>query len=284
MVGDHGVAAERADLYPQAATRRMVRTILDGGAAINALSQIASAELFVVDAGCVGGPLEAHPQLVSIRLGEGTGNIAAGPAMSPETCARAVLAGAGMAAKASGMGYRCIGIGEMGVAGSIAAAALFCAYLGLEPEGLEEPGAGEPSAGLEHTIQVVRKALESNKSAVVSEEPLAVLAALGGFEIAVMTGVILGAARYKLPVAVDGNVAAAALVTAEVLCPVVAGYCFLSHAPAEPGHAGMAHWLRTHPPLLDLGMRLGEGAGSALAFVVLRAAAAIYSDMAIEEQ
>jgi nicotinate-nucleotide--dimethylbenzimidazole phosphoribosyltransferase len=242
VAGDHGVAAEGAALHPQTVTRRMVRNVLDGGAAINALSQVASAELFVVDAGCVGGPFEAHPQLVSIRLGEGTGNIAAGPAMSLETCIRAVLAGAGMAAKASGMGYRCIGIGEMGVANSIVPAALSCAYFGLAPEDLAEPGAGALSAGLEHEIQVVRRALESNKSAVSSGDPLAILAALGGFEIALMTGIILGAARYRLPVAVDGHIATAAMAAAESLCPIVVGYCFLSHAPVEPGHARMVQW------------------------------------------
>ena len=284
VAGDHGVASEGAALSPQAATGRMVRTFLDGGAAINALSQIASAELFVVDAGCVGGPFAAHPQLISLRLGEGTANIAAGPAMSLENCVRAVLAGAGIAAKAAGMGYRCIGIGEMGIANSTVAAALSCAYLGLMPEDLLGPGAGVPSADLGHRIQVVKKALESNKSALASGDSLMILAALGGFEIAVMAGIILGAARYKLPVAVDGFTATTALAAAKILCPVVVGYCFLSHASAEPGHAKIAQWLRIQPPLFDLGMHLGEGTGSALAIVLLRAAAAIYSDMAALEE
>jgi nicotinate-nucleotide--dimethylbenzimidazole phosphoribosyltransferase len=284
VAGDHGVVAEGVALYPQAVTRQMVCNFLYGGAAINALSQVASAELFVVDAGCVGGPFEEHQQLISMRHGEGTANIAAGPAMSREDCARAVHAGVGIAVKASGMGYRCIGIGEMGIGNSTVAAALSCAYLELSPEDVAGPGAGTPPAGLEHKIRVVRKSLESNKSAVASRDPLAVLAALGGFEVAVMAGIILGAARHRLPVAVDGFISTSALVAAENLCPVVAGYCFLSHASAEPGHAKMVQCMHIRPPLLDLGMRLGEGTGSALAIVLLRAAAAVYSDMASLEE
>ena len=281
VAGDHGVAAEGVSLYPQAVTRQMVRNFLDGGAAINVLCQVASAELFVVDAGCAGGPFEEHRQLINIRIGDGTANIATGPAMRREDCVRAVLAGVGIALKAADMGYRCIGIGEMGIANSTVAAALCCAYFGLPPEDMAGPGAGTPLAGLEHKIQVVQRALESNKDAVALRDPLAILAALGGFEIAVMAGVMLGAARRRLPVVVDGFIATSALAAAESLCPVVAGYCFLSHVSAEPGHAKMVQRLQTRAPLLDLGMRLGEGTGSALAIVLLRAAAAIYNDMAI---
>ena len=280
VAADHGVVAEGVTLYPQSVTRQMVRTFLDGNAAINILSQIASAELFVVDAGCAGGPFEDHPQLVNMRLGEGTANIAAGPAMSKETCERAVLAGVGIAAKASKLGYRCIGIGEMGIGNSTVSAAVSCAYLELPPEEMVGPGAGAPPAGLEHKVKVVRRALESNKNAVASRDPLVILAALGGFEIAVMAGIILGAAQHKLPVAVDGFISTAALVAADNLCPGVAGYCILSHASPEPGHAKMVQQLHTQPPLLDLDMRLGEGTGSALAIVLLRTAAAIYTDMA----
>jgi nicotinate-nucleotide--dimethylbenzimidazole phosphoribosyltransferase len=280
VAGDHGVVAEGAALYPQSVTRLMVRNFLDGGAAINALSQVASADLFVVDAGCAGGPFAEHPQLISVRIGDGTANIAAGPAMSRRQCEQALLAGAGIAAKASGTGYRCIGIGEMGIANSTVAAALCCAYLELPPEEMTGPGAGVPAAGLEHKIQVVRKSLDSNRSAVASRDPLAILAALGGFEIAVMTGIILGAARHRLPVAVDGFIATSALAAAENLCPAAADYCFLSHKSAEPGHIKATQRLHASRPLLDLGMRLGEGTGSALAIVLLRAAAAIYNEMA----
>ncbi|MCL2124343.1 MAG: nicotinate-nucleotide--dimethylbenzimidazole phosphoribosyltransferase, partial [Desulfovibrionaceae bacterium] len=187
--------------------------------------------------------------------------------------------GADIAAGAAGMGCRCIAVGEMGIANSTVAAALCCAYLELPPEDMAGPGAGLPPAGLEHKIRVVRSALESNKSAVASRDPLAVLAALGGFEIAVMTGIILGAARHKLPVVVDGFISTAALAAAENVCPLVAGYCILSHASAEPGHLRLVQRLHSQTPLLDLGMRLGEGTGSALALVLLRAAAAIYNDM-----
>ena len=283
VAGDHGVAAEGVNLYPQAVTRQMVRNFLHGGAAINVLSHIASAELFVVDAGCAGGPFTEHPRLISVRIGNGTANIAAGPAMSLEDCARAVLAGVGIADKAAGMGYRCIGIGEMGIANSTVAAALCCAYFALAPEEMVGPGAGAPPAGLEHKIQVVRRALERNKSAVASRDPLAVLAALGGFEIAVMAGIMLGAARHRIPVAVDGFISTAAMAAAANLCPLVAGYCILAHASAEPGHVNMVQRLHAQTPLLDLHMRLGEGTGSALAIVLLRAAAAIYNDMATLE-
>ncbi|MDR0239715.1 MAG: nicotinate-nucleotide--dimethylbenzimidazole phosphoribosyltransferase [Deltaproteobacteria bacterium] len=283
VAGDHGVVAEGVNLYPQSVTRQMVRNFLHGGAAISILSQVASAELFVVDAGCAGGPFDGHPQLISVRIGNGTANIAAGPAMSLEDCERAVLAGADIAAKAAGMGCHCIGIGEMGIANSTVAAALCCAYLELAPEHMVGPGAGVPPAGLGHKIRVVRRSLESNANAVASRDPLAVLAALGGFEIAVMTGIMLGAARHKLPFVVDGFIATAAMVAAQHLCPIVSGYCILAHTSAEPGHVAMVQRLHTQTPLLDLRMRLGEGTGSALAIVLLRAAAAIYNDMATLE-
>ena len=284
VAGDHGVTAEGVNLYPQSITRQMVRNFLHGGAAINVLSQVASSALFVVDAGCVGGPFEEHPQLISVRIGNGTANIAAGPAMSMKDCARAVLAGANIAAKAAGMGYHCIGVGEMGIANSTVAAALCCAYLELAPEEMVGPGAGAPPAGLGHKIQVVRKSLEINKSAVASRDPLAILAALGGFEVAVMAGIMLGAARHRLPVVVDGFISTAALTAAENLCPVVGGYCILAHASAEPGHVNMVQRLHAQTPLLDLRMRLGEGTGSALAIMLLRAAAAIYNHMTTLEE
>lgn len=280
VAGDHGVAAQGVSPYPQIVTRQMVRNFLEGGAAINVLCNVTGIEQNVVDAGCAGGPFEPHPRLIDLRLGEGTADISQGPAMSAETCRRALLQGATVAAKAAGMGYRCVGTGDMGIANTTSAAALCCAYLGLPPEVVVGAGAGLDAEGVARKIDVVRRALEANRAACISGDPTAVLAALGGFEIAVTAGIILGAAQHGLAVLVDGFISGAAYVAALRHCPAAAGYCFLAHSSAERGHAVVLKTLGAERPLLDLGMRLGEGTGGALALVLLRAAAAVFNDMA----
>jgi nicotinate-nucleotide--dimethylbenzimidazole phosphoribosyltransferase len=279
VAGDHGVAAQGVSLFPQSVTGLMVRNFLDGGACINALCKAAGIEQRVVDAGCADGPFPPHPRLTSLRLGNGTADISSGPAMSRELCAKALLAGAGLAAEAADRGCRCVGIGEMGIGNTTTAAALCCAYLGLAPEDAVGAGTGMDRAGVAHKAEVVRKALRVNREALEADDPLAVPAALGGFEIVVMAGIILGAAERALPVMTDGFISAAAFVTAERLCPLAGDYCFFAHLSAEKGHAAALRALARRP-LLDLEMRLGEGTGAALAVVLLRAAAAVYNETA----
>lgn len=284
VAGDHGVAAQGVSLYPQTVTRQMVRNFLDGGAGINVLCGVAGIDQCVVDAGCAGGAFDPHPGLVDLRLGDGTADISEGPAMSMELCGRALSAGAELAGKAAERGYRCIGIGEMGIGNTTVATALICALFKLSPEEVAGAGTGLDQAGIEHKIQVVRRALAANREAVASADPPAVLAALGGFEIAVMAGIVLGAAGRGLPVMADGFISTAAAAAAAALCPRAGDYCFFAHRSAERGHDRLLRVLGAPRPLLDLGLRLGEGTGGALALVLLRAAAAVYNDMASFEK
>ena len=280
--GDHGVTRQGVSIYPQEVTRQMLANILTGGAAISVLSRLNSLEMPVVDAGCVGEALE-HPRLVNLRLGPGTADLSEQSAMSVEDCERALLCGADIARRAADDGARLAATGEMGIGNSTPATALFCAFLGLSPAETAGPGTGLTSAGVKHKIEVLEKALAHHADLVASastpEGALAVLAALGGYEIAVLAGVVLGAASRRIPVLVDGFISTAAYTAARALCPVVADYAFLAHASAEPGYARVIAALGQEP-LLRLNMRLGEGTGCALALPLLRAAAAVFNDMA----
>lgn len=288
VAGDHGVAAQGVSPFPQAVTRQMVMNFLHGGAVVNVLCRCGGLDLRVVDAGCAGGPFTPHPMLLDRRLGDGTADMSRGPAMSRETCLNGLRRGVDLAAEAAGRGYRCLGTGEMGIANSTAGTALYCALLGLDPDALTGPGAGSDPAMVRHKAGIVREALRVNASLLASGDPVDILAAVGGFEIAVMSGIMLGAAAQRLPVLVDGFICSAAYAAALAICPALADYAVLSHASAEPGHSPALSRLAHDgaapdgggEPLLHLGMRLGEGTGGALAYHLLRGAAAIYNDMA----
>jgi len=279
LAGDHGVAAEGVALYPQEVTRQMVFNFLAGGAGINALCRMADIELVVVDAGCLGEPFPDHPSQWRRRIGPGTANMVRGPAMAEEDCAAAVRMGMDLAAEADRDGRQCLGIGEMGIGNTTAASALLAAYLDLSVPEVTGPGAGLGQGGLAGKIAVIERALAANRQAVQSGDALRILAALGGYEIAGMAGIVLGAAEGSLPCLVDGFIAQAAFTAAFKLCPAVADYAVFAHTSAEPGSQALLAAL-DRKPLLDLGLRLGEGTGNALAVPLLRAACAIYNDMA----
>ncbi len=283
VAADHGVVAEGVTLFPQAVTRQMVVNFLNGGAAVNALCGNAGVDLRVVDAGCAGGAFPEHPLLLARRMGEGTANFVQEPAMTVECCRKALNVGIALAEDAMQAGYDCIGMGEMGIGNSTAATALFCAFLQLSPEKVAGPGAGIPAAGIAHKIDVIRRALERHQHIVATGSALEKLATLGGFEIAVKAGIVLGAAFSRIPIVVDGFISTAAFIAARALCPAVEEYAILSHCSAEPGYRGIVENVK-YPPLLDLGLRLGEGTGAVLAIQLLRAAAAIFNTMATFEQ
>ncbi len=280
--GDHGVAAEGVSLFPQAVTRQMVLNFLVGGAGINVLAQTAGVDLRVVDAGCLGDPFPAHPKFAGARVASGTANLAMGPAMSRMTCQETLLLGASLADQAADEGIMALGTGDMGIANTTPSTALFCAYLNLDPETITGPGTGLDAEGVRHKAAVVRKALATHCEVATSGDPVAILAALGGLEIACLAGLVLGAAANRLPIAIDGFISTAAFTAARAIAPAVADYAFLSHASAEPGYKAVMQALGANGqiPLLDLGLRLGEGTGAALALFLLRASANIYNDMA----
>lgn len=284
VAGDHGVVEENIAIFPQAVTRQMVQNFLHNGAGINVLSRVAGIDLHVVDAGCAGGPFASHPMLLDCRLGEGTANLARQAAMSRETCLQGLLHGAALADSAADSGKRCVGVGEMGIGNTTPATALYCALLHLQPAVMTGPGAGANGQMIAHKIQVIQRALDLHATCIRAGEPLDILAALGGFEIVVMAGIMLGAARRRMPVVVDGFISTAAYVAARALCPAFEGYAFLSHASAEPGYACAMESLHASKPLLHLNLRLGEGTGAALAIPLLRASAAIFNEMATFDQ
>jgi nicotinate-nucleotide--dimethylbenzimidazole phosphoribosyltransferase len=276
--GDHGVVLEGVSVYPQEVTRQMQANMLAGGAAISVLSKIVGMDMVVVDAGTVGEKME-HPRLINVRLGQGTANLVLEPAMSRDNCEQAVLCGIMIACRAVEDGKRLLALGEMGIGNSTPATALFCAYLGFDAATVAGPGTGLTPEGVRHKIGVVEKALVTHAATVKSGDPLAVLAALGGYEIAVLAGVMLGAAYCRVPVLVDGFISTSAYAAACALKPEVADYAFFAHASAEPGYGSVCAALGKEP-LLHFGMRLGEGTGCAVAQPLLRAACTVFNEMA----
>ncbi len=284
VAGDHGVTEEKISLFPQEVTRQMVLNFLNGGAAINVLCRTAQMSLSVVDAGCVGGSFAPHENLIDKRLGDGTKNFAQEPAMSRETCIQALRHGIELAQEAATQGYVTLGIGEMGIGNTTPATALFSAILGLSPHDVAGPGAGATADGVAHKARVVEKALNLHAHALKNGDAIDALALLGGFEIAVMAGIVLGAAKEHMTVLVDGFISTSAYVAARHICPHVDGYALLSHTSAEPGYVHVLQALEKENvpalPLLHLGLRLGEGTGAALALPLVRAAVNIFNEMA----
>lgn len=281
--GDHGVAAQGVSLFPQEVTRQMVENFVRGGAAINVLTRTAGVDLKAVDAGCVGGPFPEHPSLIQCKVAPGTADFIQAPAMSRQQCLQALDNGADLARQAANEGIRTLGTGEMGIANTTPATALFCAYMHLEPAKITGPGTGLAAQDVRHKIGVIEKALARHADVIAAKDPIDILAALGGFEIATLAGMILGGASLGLAVVVDGFISTSAYVAARAICPTVEDYVFLSHASAEPGFQAVMDQLNA-TPLLDLGLRLGEGTGAAMAIFILRSAANIYNEMATFEQ
>jgi nicotinate-nucleotide--dimethylbenzimidazole phosphoribosyltransferase len=241
----------------------MLANFDDGGAAVCVLARIAGASLRVIDAG-VGAP---------------TGNIADGPAMSQADALRWVEEGMGVADELARDGVGVVAIGEMGIGNTTAAAALCAALLHVDPAATCGRGTGVDDAGLARKVEVVSRALSAND---VSDDPLAVLAALGGFELAFLCGLALGAAANRQVVLLDGFIATVAALVAARLAPDAADAMIAAHLSPEPGHRLALDALGLEP-LLDLRLRLGEGSGAALALPLLDASLAILAEMATFE-
>ncbi len=276
FAGDHGVADEGVSAFPKSVTPQMVRNMLAGGAAVNVLSRHAGAELEVVDMG-VDDPLEDAPGLCRRKIRGGTSNIAVGPAMSVDEARRALDAGIQLACDAADAGVRLVGTGEMGIANTTPSTALFAALLGCPVEAVTGRGTGVDDRGLQRKIAVVNRALQVNRERLT--DPLSTLAALGGFEIAGICGMVIGAASRRLPVVVDGFISTAGALAAVRLRPEITDYLFFSHLSQEKGHRQVLEAFDTRP-ILDLGMRLGEGTGAALAMLVIEGAVKVYTEMA----
>ena len=273
LAADHGVATEGVSAYPQAVTAQMVENFARGGAGVNVLARHVGARVVVADFG-VAAPMAADAGIVDCRVAPGTHSITKGPAMTREEAARAITAGAALVADAA---PDCVGTGEMGIGNTTSASALTAALTGADPAMVTGRGTGVSDDVWIRKVEAVRCALVVSRPD--AGDPLGVLAALGGFEIAGLVGVVLAGAGRRVPVVLDGFIATAAALVAARLAPAVRDYLIAAHRSAEPGHVRLLEALGL-TPYLELGMRLGEGTGAALGIGLLRAALACYREMA----
>jgi nicotinate-nucleotide--dimethylbenzimidazole phosphoribosyltransferase len=276
FAADHGVHAQGVTPWPQEVTAQMVANFLSGGAVVNAFARRLGAEVCVVDVG-VAAPLDPAPGLLPRRVADGTADLSTGPALTREQGQAAVETGIEIARDLVAAGNRCLVTGDMGIANTTAAAALICAFTGADPGVATGRGTGVDDDTLAHKIAVVAAAIERHRPDPA--DPLGVLAAFGGLEHAAMAGFVLGGAALRVPVLLDGVNAGAAALAAAAFAPEARGRWVAGHRSAEPGHQlALAHL--GLDPLLDLGMRLGEGTGALLALPVLQAAAQALQDVA----
>jgi nicotinate-nucleotide--dimethylbenzimidazole phosphoribosyltransferase len=274
---DHGIAAENVSAYPQEVTAQMLCNFAGDGAAVCVLARRAGARLVVVDAGVVG--VGEVPGVVRRRIGPGTANATKGPAMTSDQATLALAAGIELAEELAAGGAGLVGLGEMGIANTTSAAAIVSALLPVDPTAVCGRGTGVDDAGLARKVDAVRRALAANAGAVEVREPVAVLAAVGGFEIGVLSGVVLGAAAARIPVLLDGFITASAALVAARIAPACVESMLASHRSPEPGHTLVLDALALDP-ILDLGMRLGEGSGAALAIPIVNASLGLLEEMA----
>ncbi len=279
MAADHGVAEEGVSAYPQEVTVQMVRNFAAGGAAINVLARQQGAQVIVVDMG-TRTPLEGLDGVRSYGLGAGTANFTRGPAMSREAAISALEKGIILAGELQEAGVGLLAVGDMGIGNTTAASAMTAAFLGLAPEEVTGPGTGVEGARLRRKVEVVERALAINRPN--RADALDVVAKVGGFEIAGLAGVLLGAAARRVPVVLDGFITGAAALAAVGLCPAAQDYLLAAHLSSEPGHAYLLGYLGLRP-LLDLDLRLGEGTGAVLAMSLVEASLRILREMATFE-
>ena len=272
FAADHGIAAEGVSAFPQEVTRQMVLNFLGGGAAASVFARALGATLAVVDAGVAGAPLRA-PGLIDRRIAAGTANSAQGPAMSDDQARAAIAAGRGIG---TGVTADVAAFGEMGIANTSAAALLAAKLTGREVADFVGRGTGLDDARLAHKRAVLERAAARSPARLAPERALA---EVGGFEIGMMAGAMLGAAGAGRPVLVDGFIATAAAALALEIDAELREALIFAHRGAEAGHAALLEALGA-APLLSLDLRLGEGTGALLAWPLVRAAAAMLSDMA----
>lgn len=276
---DHGVAARGVSAYPIEVTAQMLANFAGGGAAICVLAREAGARLVVVDAGVIGG---AAVEGVRTEVVDGvrcTDDLTMGPAMSRSTATGMIERGIALAEALAAEGVQILGLGEMGIANTTSASALTAALLPAEPSLVCGPGTGIDDAGLARKVDAVRRGLAANGLPRPHADPADVLSAVGGLEIAFLVGVTLGAAARRIPVLLDGFVSSVAALVACGFREAAAASLVAATRSPEPGHALVLERLGLEP-LLDLGLRLGEGTGAALALPLVRSSIAILTDMA----
>jgi nicotinate-nucleotide--dimethylbenzimidazole phosphoribosyltransferase len=277
LAADHGVADAGVSAYPKQVTAEMVGNFARGGAAINVLAADAGARLVVADLGIDWQGRTPPDGIVSVPIGAGTANLADGPAMTREQALAALEAGLNLIAKLVVEGADLIALGEMGIANTTSSAALIAALSGRPARDVTGHGTGIDSDGWQRKVAIVERAVQRVTDR--SCDAIGTLAEVGGFEIGALAGAMIGGAAAGLPLVLDGLIVGAAALLAVTLCPPVQPYLIASHRSVEPGHRIVLELLELEP-LMDLGLRLGEGSGAAIALHLIRLACTLPREMA----
>ena len=280
FAADHGVEAEGVSLYPREVTPAMVYNFLSGGATINTFARSVGVEVEVVDVG-VDFEFRFEPHLISKKIRRGTSNIREKQAMSSFELFQAIEIGWERAAQAKKDGVELLGIGEMGIGNTTAASAVISALTKIDPKKITGKGTGIDETVLEHKIRVIEEALQVNQPFLT--DPFSILQSLGGFEIAAISGCVMGAAYFKIACVVDGWIASSGALVPIQLNPSILDYLFFAHESEEKGHRILLEELDVRP-ILRLSMRLGEGTGACLAMGILEAAVSAYNEVSTFEE
>jgi nicotinate-nucleotide--dimethylbenzimidazole phosphoribosyltransferase len=276
FAGDHGVHEQGVSPWPQEVTAQMVANFMAGGAVVNAFARQAGADVMVVDVG-VAIPLHGGDNLLDANIRRGTRDMTEEPALTRDEARAAVEVGIGVAGALIDAGAACLLTGDMGIGNTTPAAALVAAFTGADPAEVTGRGTGIDDATYTRKVAVVTAALR--RHAPDPADPLGVLAAVGGLEHAALAGLVLGAAARRIPVVLDGVIAASAALAAAAFAPDAVAAMVAGHRSVEPGasvaltHLGLA-------PLIDLGLRLGEGSGALLALPVVASAVRVLHEVA----
>ena len=277
MAADHGVTAEGISAYPKDVTAQMVYNFLNGGACINVLARYIGAKVIVVDMG-VAADIKKHENLVSMKIGMGTKNMALGPAMSRNQAVKSIEAGIKIVNElSSAEDCDIIGTGDMGIGNTTASSAITAFICGVDVEPVTGRGTGIDDRTFKNKVKIIEKALSVNKP--LKNDPVDILSKIGGFEIGGIAGLILGAASNRIPVVIDGFISGAAALIAAGLEPKSTEFMIASHCSLEKGHKIILNKLGLKP-LLDLELRLGEGTGAELGISLIDAGIRIYNEMA----
>ncbi len=290
MAADHGVALSGVSKFPQVVTVEMVRAFLRGGGGINVLGKHAGADVHVMDVGVAADiPVDDLPadnlKFFSVnKVAYGTANLAEGPAMTREQAEQCIMAGFAKASEVIADGADILGTGDMGIANTTASAAIGACITEEDPERMVGPGTGVVGDALSLKLQIVKNATDPNQpNAPDNSDALDVLSKVGGLEIGAIAGTILAGAYHSIPVVVDGFISSAGALIALTLCPQVVDYLFAGHCSEEPGHRAMLYHMGL-TPILDLGLRLGEGTGAVMAMNVIEGATCVFNEMMTFEE
>ncbi|NQT70736.1 MAG: nicotinate-nucleotide--dimethylbenzimidazole phosphoribosyltransferase [Desulfobacteraceae bacterium] len=285
MAGDHGVANEGVSAFPQEVTGEMIKTFLRGGAGINAISRQVGAEVWVVDMGIIPvlnpNAIQGGDRLLVHKIAGGTANLAQGAAMTRKEAEQAVVTGFQLATELFHKGVEILGTGDMGIGNTTPSAAIGTVIIGTTIDEMVGRGTGVDDQGLSRKIDAVRNGIQINQPD--RKDGLDVLAKIGGFEIGGIAGCVLAGAFHNRPVVIDGFISTAGALVAHALCPQVADYMFAGHCSEESGHRAMLKYLELEP-ILDLGMRLGEGTGGALAMGIMEGALRVFNEVLTFEE